>query len=180
MIQQLSDFLRGTIKRDDQQMIALEEELTHLNLYLEIEKVRFGYRLQTKIDHDEALLHLKLPSMLLQPVVENAIKFGLYDTIGEVVILISASSKDGMLEISVQNPFDEATASPVKGTGFGLASVRRRLFLLFGRNDLLDTRQEAGQFTSTIKIPIEGVITPTTTRENADTEKPPLSAANSN
>ena len=174
MIQQLSDFLRGTLKKEAQQSTTLEEELQYLQLYLEIEKVRFGYRLQTRIDHDEALLGLKLPSMLLQPVVENAIKFGLYDTIGEVVIYITAGCKNGMLEISVQNPFDEATASPVKGTGFGLASVRRRLFLLFGRNDLLDIHQEDSRFTTTIKIPTEGCVPATAAEENSGTEKRPL------
>ncbi len=153
MIQQLSDFLRGTLKKEDQQTTTFAEELQHLNLYLDIEKVRFGYRLQTSINHEESVLQMKLPAMLLQPIVENAIKFGLYDTIGEVVILITAIDNDGTLEIAVQNPFDEITASPVKGTGFGLSSVRRRLFLLFGRNDLLEVEQQSGQFITRIKIP---------------------------
>ena len=76
MIQQLSDFLRGTLKKDDQQWSTLEEEIQYLRLYLDIEKVRFGYRLQTEIIYADEVLLLKLPSLLLQPVVENAIKFG--------------------------------------------------------------------------------------------------------
>ena len=75
MIQLLSDFLRGTLKKEDEQTIKLKDEIAHLNLYLEIEKVRFGYRLKTKVDVDENCADLKLPSLLLQPVVENAIKF---------------------------------------------------------------------------------------------------------
>lgn len=153
MIQQLSDFLRGTLKKEQQQWTSFEEELQYLQLYLEIEKVRFGYRLQTNIRHDEEALQMKLPSMLLQPLVENAIKFGLYDTIGEVTILISAINNSGMLQISVQNPFDESTAAPVKGTGFGLASINRRLFLLFSRQDLLQIKKEPYQFIATISIP---------------------------
>ena len=87
MIHQLSDFLRGTLKKDDDQLqVTLNDELQHLNLYLEIEKVRFGHRLQTEISCDERSGSAKLPSMLLQPIVENAIKFGLYDTTGEVVV----------------------------------------------------------------------------------------------
>ena len=154
MIQQLSDFLRGTLKKEDQQNTSFEEELQYLQLYLDIEKVRFGYRLQTRITYDEETLQMQLPSMLLQPLVENAIKFGLYDTIGETVILVHAKKNEGgMLEVEVQNPFDESTASAVKGTGFGLASIRRRLFLLFGRHDLLQTKNEAQQFISIIRIP---------------------------
>jgi two-component system, LytTR family, sensor kinase len=153
MIQQLSDFLRGTLRNEDQQWISLEEDLQYLHLYLDIEKVRFGYRLQSAFDCDEAALKMKLPTMLLQPLVENAIKFGLYDTIGEVAILLRAKNNNGMLEVSVQNPYDESTAMPVKGNGFGLASVKRRLFLLFGRQDLLEIKKEEQQFIVTVKIP---------------------------
>jgi two-component system LytT family sensor kinase len=79
MIHQLSDFLRGTLKKDDQLLVPLNDELTHLNLYLDIEKVRFGHRLQTEVSCDERASAALLPSMLLQPIVENAIKFGLYE-----------------------------------------------------------------------------------------------------
>ena len=88
MINQLSEFLRGTLKKDEKQWNTLEEEMQYLELYLEIEKVRFGYRLQTNILCEEEALKLELPAMLLQPVVENAIKFGLYDTTGEVLIKV--------------------------------------------------------------------------------------------
>lgn len=153
MIQQLSEFLRGTLKKEDQRFTTYEEELQYLQLYLEIEKVRFGYRLQTKTENEDDVLQMKLPSLLLQPLVENAIKFGLYDTIGEVEIVISAKKRQGMLEISVENPFDEATAAPVKGTGFGLSSIGRRLFLLFGRQDLLHATKVGSKFITRITIP---------------------------
>jgi two-component system LytT family sensor kinase len=153
MIQQLSDFLRGTLKKDEQQWNTLEEELQYLQLYLDIEKVRFGYRLQTSINLEENVQQMKLPSMLLQPIVENAIKFGLYDTIGEVVILIEAKNSNGNLEVTVQNPFDAETAQPLQGTGFGLSSIQRRLFLLFARQDLVETRTVEGNFITKIVIP---------------------------
>lgn len=153
MIQQLSDFLRGTLRRDEQQWCSLQEELEYLQLYLDIEKVRFGYRLQTNIQCDETSLQMRLPSLLLQPIVENAIKFGLYDTVGEVTISIFAGKKNEMLEVVVQNPFDEETAQPLQGTGFGLASIKRRLFLLFARNDLLQTTGKDNQFITTLVIP---------------------------
>jgi two-component system, LytTR family, sensor kinase len=153
MIQELSDFLRGTIKKDDQQYVNLEEELRHLNLYLEIEKVRFGHRLKTEIEQDEQTNKMLLPSLLLQPLVENAIKFGLYDTIGEITIRLEAKGIDNHLYILIQNPFDPETSRPKSGTGFGLNSVQRRLYLLYGRNDLLSTKQHENIFTTELKIP---------------------------
>ena len=151
MIQQLSDFLRGTLKKEQSEWVVLEEELQHLQLYLEIEKVRFGHRLNAIIQNETK--GLKLPVMLLQPVVENAIKFGLYDTTGEITIGIEATNEKGYLVLQVKNPFDPETSIPKKGTGFGLSSVQRRLYLLFARNDLLQTTTVDSLFITTIKIP---------------------------
>ena len=153
MIQQLSDFLRGTLKKDDHQLVTLRDELQHLELYLEIEKVRFGHRLKTLISSDESSLSMFLPSLLLQPIVENAIKFGLYDTTEDITINIQTKVEGNDLIIEVTNPFDPETASPNKGTGFGLNSVQRRLYLLFSRSDLLQTHSERNIFTTAVKIP---------------------------
>jgi LytS/YehU family sensor histidine kinase len=153
MIQQLSDFLRGTLKKEDQQWVLLGEEFQYLELYLEIEKVRFGHRLSAIISSEPACIDRKLPPMLLQPIVENAIKFGLYDTLEDITIHVKASVKGNLMEVSVENPFDPETAYPKEGTGFGLSSVNRRLFLLFGRADLLETRVNGNLYTTTIKIP---------------------------
>ncbi len=153
MIQQLSDFLRGTLRKNEQQWNTLEEELNYLRLYLDIEKVRFGHRLNTEIIYSDESLGLKIPALLLQPVVENAIKFGLYDTTGEVLIRLEAFEEIGNLKIVVQNPFDPETSQPLKGTGFGLSSIQRRLFLLFARHDLMSTKKENDLFTTMVLIP---------------------------
>lgn len=153
MIEQLSDFLRGTVKKESNQLVPLRDEFNHLQLYLDIEKVRFGHRLTTEVKADEAALEMKLPSLLLQPVLENAIKFGLYDTIGDVVISVNAKADGNSLLIEVKNPFDPASAVPKAGTGFGLNSIQRRLSLLFYRGDLLSTQQNENTFTTSIKIP---------------------------
>ncbi len=154
MIQQLADFLRGTLKKESQQWTTFEEEITYLTLYLDIEKVRFGYRLQTSMQCEEdSVLKLELPGMLLQPIVENAIKFGLYDTLGEVTIYIVAKKINNLLQVSVQNPFDDTAPNRIAGTGFGLTSVKRRLYLLFGRHDLLQIKNENNLFITTISIP---------------------------
>ena len=153
MVQQLSDFLRGTIKKEETQWVTLQEELQYLQLYLDIEKVRFGNRLATEIEIDEDTQLLKLPALLLQPVVENAIKFGLYDTTGDTVIRLYAALEENNLVIRVLNPFDPETSSPQQGTGFGLKSIQRRLYLLFARTDLLTTNAKENIFTTIVKIP---------------------------
>jgi two-component system LytT family sensor kinase len=140
-------------KKDEHQLNTFAEELQYLRLYLDIEKVRFGHRLQTEISYNEETLNLKLPALLLQPVVENAIKFGLYDTTGEVLIKLEAAIDQNELKVVVQNPFDAETAQPVMGTGFGLSSIQRRLFLLYARSDLVKTKRENEQFITTIRIP---------------------------
>lgn len=153
MVQQLSDFLRGTIKKEEHQWVTLKEELQYLQLYLDIEKVRFGHRLITKIECDEETEKSKLPALLIQPIMENAIKFGLYDTVDDIEISLKAKIENKDLVVSVQNPFDPETAMPKQGTGFGLQSVKRRLYLLFARHDLLITEVKENIFTTTIKIP---------------------------
>ncbi|MGJ7030499.1 sensor histidine kinase [Niabella hirudinis] len=153
MVQQLSDFLRGTLKKEESQMISLTEEINYLNLYLEIEKVRFGNRLMTSIAIAEETKELLLPTLLLQPVVENAIKFGLYDTIGETLITIESTREQNELCIRVTNPFDPDTSMPKTGTGFGLSSIKRRLYLLYGRNDLLSTETKDNIYYTIVKIP---------------------------
>jgi sensor histidine kinase YesM len=152
MIQQLSDFLRGTLKKDEEKTVHLSEELKQLELYLQIEKVRFGHRLQVRVSCAEDSAQLSIPPLLLQPIVENAIKFGLYGTTGQVDILVEAETQKDHLVVRVTNPFDESTRVNT-GTGFGLSSISRRLFLLYGRNDLLHTQQKESIFISTLKIP---------------------------
>ena len=152
MIQQLSDFLRGTLRKDDQQLVSLEEELRLLQLYMDIEKVRFSHRLSTPVEVNDDCLPLQLPPLLLQPIVENAIKFGLYDTTEAVTIRVQVKKEDRLLLIRVENPFDPQTAKP-KGAGFGLESVSRRLFLIYGRNDLLSVQQDGSSFITLLKIP---------------------------
>jgi LytS/YehU family sensor histidine kinase len=92
--------------------------------------------------------------MIIQPLVENAIKHGLYNVTDQVEIKIKCHSNDGQLLIQITNPFDtEEKSKPKKGTGFGLSSIQRRLYLLYGRNDLLETQIQDNIFISTLKIP---------------------------
>jgi two-component system LytT family sensor kinase len=152
MVQQLSDFLRTTIRRADEQWISFSEELNYLELYLSIEKIRFGHRLEVNIERDELSLNWKIPTLLLQPLVENAIKFGLYGTTGKVVISIDAFVNNDLLALKVSNPFDP-DMQPSKGSGFGLSGLKRRLYLLFAQNDLIETKADNNIFVVVLKIP---------------------------
>lgn len=152
MVEQLSDFLRSTMRRDEQQLISLREELESLRLYLDIEQVRFGHRLKVEMECDEKLLERKIPPLILQPVLENAIKYGLYGITGDVVIGLSCREAGNLLLISITNPFNPED-QPRSGTGFGLKSVQRRLYLLFARTDLLVVKAENNKFTVELKIP---------------------------
>lgn len=152
MVLQLSEFLRGTIRKDSARWVALEEELSYLYLYLDIEKVRFGHRLEVDFSLSGEAKRMKLPQLLIQPLLENAIKYGLYGVTEEVLIQFSATKKQNYLHISISNPFDPEASAP-KGTGFGVSSIERRLFLLFGRKDLLETNQQNSTFTVNLKIP---------------------------
>jgi two-component system LytT family sensor kinase len=153
MVQQLSDFLRTTMRKEEQQWVKLEDEIHSLQLYLTIEKVRFGHRLHTELELDVDAWKMQLPALLLQPLVENAIKFGLYDTTEESRIHLRAKAETDRLVITVENPFDPSTAAAQKGTGFGLSSVQRRLYLMFGRHDLLQTTAKENIFSTTVIIP---------------------------
>lgn len=153
MVLQLSDFLRGMLRKDEMKTIPFDEELQYIRLYLEIEKVRFGHRLQTEISCTDEALSATVPPLILQPVVENAIKFGLYDTTDEVLIKLTSTLSGKLLKIIIQNPFDPEMSYPAKGTGFGITSIRRRLFLIFSRTDLVQTRTEKNVYFTEILIP---------------------------
>ena len=152
MIQKLSDFLRGSIKKVDEEFILFQDEVNHLNLYLALEKIRFGKRLKTKLKIEEDSLKSTIPPLILQPLIENAIKFGIYGTLGDVTIYLKSRVSENYLHLSIVNPFDE-DAQPPTGTGFGLKSVKRRLFLLYGRNDLVLTQKRKDIFLTSLKIP---------------------------
>jgi two-component system, LytTR family, sensor kinase len=151
MVGKLSDFLRSSVKRESEDTLPVNEELRYIQSYLAIESVRFGDRLQVEFEKkftDDATI----PPFLLQPILENAIKFGLYGKTGAVRITISIVLEGPMLTITIVNPFD-ADIQPPKGTGFGLEGIQRRLYLLYARTDLLETNNDNQHFTTILKIP---------------------------
>lgn len=155
MVLLLSDFLRGTLRTEGQSWISLADEIKYLSMYFDIERVRFGHRLLVDLQVEEGVEQLKIPPLLVQPLVENAIKYGLYGTLGEVKISLRFQKEGNYLQVIVENPFDGQASVPA-GTGFGLSSVERRLFLIFGRTDLLQKIAAQGIFRVHLKIPVSG------------------------
>ena len=139
MIARLSDLLRRVLERSDQQEISLGEEMDMLGRYLDIQKMRFSDRLQVAVDVPQELLATRVPSLILQPMIENAIQHGIGRRVEGGAIEIGASRLDGLLTIRVRNdgPSLPADWEQVQ-RGIGISNVRRRLQSLYGKRCVLD------------------------------------------
>jgi two-component system, LytTR family, sensor histidine kinase AlgZ len=135
----LSDFLRRSLRLQERPTVPLSEELDLLRAYLAIEQIRFGARLQVAWDLGPDTESLLVPTLLLQPLVENAIKHGIASLPEGGTVRIGALSEAGTLSLRVENPVD-ADVPPPQGLGLGLRQVRSRLQLRFGTR----CRVEAG------------------------------------
>jgi hypothetical protein len=154
MVIRLSEFMRYALSKKDEQPVSLRSELENLRLYFEIEKVRFGDRLSTEEDIQEKCLDVKIPVMLLQPIYENAIKHGVYESTERVSIKTTISCNSEFVEVIVSNNYDPSPSS-VKGTGTGLINVSRRLELVYGKRASIKTVKENGIYTVSLFIPTE-------------------------
>ncbi|MCU4177022.1 sensor histidine kinase [Carboxylicivirga sp. N1Y90] len=157
MINKLSDFLRYSLKKNENALLPLRDELKNMSRYMEIEKVRFGDRLQCEAEVPKECKDLLVPVLILQPLYENAVKYGVHESIEPVTVRTFCRCLDGELEISVINNFDKDAIAAKKGTGVGLNNVKERLFLLYNRKDLVSHHQENGHFEVTLRIPQKNV-----------------------
>jgi two-component system, LytTR family, sensor kinase len=154
MVVKLSDFMRYALSRKDEQPVSFRSELDNIRLYLDIEKVRFGDRLFTEEHIEGVTLDVKIPMMLLQPLYENAVKHGVYESTGSVSIITTARVSDGMLAITISNSYENGVSS-VKGTGTGLLNVSRRLELTYGNKASVRTEKKEGLFIVNLYMPAE-------------------------
>ena len=155
MVIKLSDFMRYALSKKDEQPVSLRSELENLRLYLEIEKVRFGDRLSTEENIDAECLDVKMPVMILQPLYENAIKHGVYESTERVNIRTSVKCRNGFLEIVISNNYDQTVTTPSKGTGTGLMNVSKRLDIFYSKRASMKTTKENGIYTVSLFIPTE-------------------------
>jgi two-component system LytT family sensor kinase len=133
MIAGLSDFLRHVVQDSDCQQVTLREELDFARKYLDIQKVRFAERLTVSLNVPEELLPAQVPSLILQPMVENAVKHGIAKRIQGGAIRIAASRSNGRLTLSVYNDGPTLAAGWEKThSGIGISNVRTRLQGLYG------------------------------------------------
>jgi two-component system, LytTR family, sensor kinase len=159
MVTRLSSFLRHSLDNDPMKMVTLEQEIAALLLYLDIEKVRFEERLNLKLDIEDAAQHALIPSLLLQPLVENAIKYGIAraEDGGTLRIAARVFAGDLLLQLSDDGPGVELVDGEIPGAnGVGLRNTRERLAELYGERHAFHlSRSDPHGLTVDIRVPYE-------------------------
>ncbi|HEV7682058.1 MAG TPA: histidine kinase [Pyrinomonadaceae bacterium] len=165
MITRLGDFLRLTLENSGSQEVTLQQEMEFLRCYLEIERIRFQNRLVTRMDLGDHILGAKVPNLILQPIVENAIRHGIAPRSTPGLLAIEATQRNGRLRIQVR---DNGPGLPEPGAsghqfkkGLGLANTESRLKRLYGADHLFDLSNDpAGGLIVTLEIPFhkDGLI----------------------
>ena len=152
MIQNLSRFYRTSLAGDPTADVTLAEEVHLQRLYLEVEGVRFPHRLRTEFDIPDALADICVPGLILQPLVENAVKHGVSTTRDPVTITIRAEQVQGQLRLTVEN---DGNGTPRNGgTGIGLVNVRDRLTARFGDDANMTAEARDRGYCVTLTMPI--------------------------
>ncbi len=152
MVIRLSDLLRYSLKQSSQSLVTISDEISNCIKYLDIEKVRFGKRLNYTINAKEEVMSFQVPAMILQPLFENAIKHGIASTSEPGEIIANFERSNAGLKISIQNTVSTENQS-LKGTGVGIANIARRLSLLYGMNDLISTKNLGNSYVVEVSIP---------------------------
>ncbi len=159
MVTRLSHFLRYSLDNDPMAKVTLAQEIEAMRLYLDIEKVRFAERLRLSFDIESQAERALIPSLLLQPLVENAIKYAIAQSVNGGAICISARVFAGelLLEVADDGPgMDTAVQPKHKRNGVGLANTRERLHELYGENQSFAlSKTEPHGLTINIRIPLE-------------------------
>jgi sensor histidine kinase YesM len=164
MIARLSDLFRLTLENRDKMIMPLKEELDVARLYLEIEKIRFGDRLKTIEDIEPALLSLAFPAMVLQPLLENAVKHGISGKRGCGTIRLTIKKTKNEIHCNVYNTYQKKYQQRQSMTinGTGLSNINQRLNLLYKDNySLVIDDSISGLFRITVTIPVmfnEGIV----------------------
>jgi LytS/YehU family sensor histidine kinase len=156
MTLQLSDFLRRSLGMDAQRKVALIEEIALVRAFLAIEQVRFGPRLRFEDAIGQGAGECLLPPMLLQPLVENAVKHGIGNRLDGGTVRIAAERAGSLLRIRVENDADEDDAlQPAAGCGIGLANVRQRLLATYAHEASVHWARFGARFRVDIALPVE-------------------------
>jgi len=159
MCQLLGDFLRSSLALGARDRVAFAEELALAERYLAIEQVRFGARLAVEKQIEPGAERCLVPPLLIQPLIENAVKHGVADRVEGGTVRIAARRHGPALEIAIENPRDPE-APPRRGGGLGLENVRRRLVALDPRGAGLEAVREPERFRVLLRLPAIEDATP--------------------
>lgn len=151
----LSEFLRSTLNLGERESIPLKEELTLARTYLEVEQIRFGKRLAVEQDIDEGCGGCVVPALIVQPLVENAIKHGISGMLEGGTVTLQVRCNDGILRVRVSNPFDPESPSE-KRNGIGLSNIRQRLAARYGDAARLVVDSSGDVYRAEIWLPCAG------------------------
>lgn len=152
MVINLSSFMRYSLQHSREETVSLKDELDHIKLYLGIEKIRFGKKLNPVFEVEDACLEARIPNMILQPLFENAIKYGVYEAIEPVSIIMRCQPGNQNVLISIENEYDHGTMKH-KGEGIGLKNIRQRLELIYGNPNLLRITDLGSSFKVELLLP---------------------------
>jgi two-component system sensor histidine kinase AlgZ len=150
----LSDFLRKTLGLGERESITWREELELARTYLEVEQVRFGARLKVEMQVDDECADCQVPPLVLQPLIENAIKHGIATMVEGGTVRLEGRVEDGRLAVRVENSFDPDAPSP-RRHGLGLRNVRSRLQTRFGDAARLNLAAEHDRFSAEMVFPCQ-------------------------
>jgi signal transduction histidine kinase len=154
MCVRLSGFLRGTLALAGRESIPLREELALARGYLHVEQVRFGPRLRVEEEIEPLCEDCAVPALLLQPLVENAVKHGIAGLVEGGSIRLAARRSGASVSITVENAFDPETPAP-HNLGLGLAHVRRRLQVRYGEDAAFQAGPSDGVYRVVLRLPCE-------------------------
>lgn len=152
MVINLSSFLRYMLSSSKTQLVKLSEELKAVELYLGIEQIRFGEKLNVRVDCSENSQDLKVPQLILQPLIENAIKYGVYESTDKNNIDITCSQRKEFLIVEISNDI-ELGGVPAKGQGIGLKNVKSRLELVYNNPELIEIDKSETKFRVKLSLP---------------------------
>ncbi len=152
MIIELSDFFRYSLKHTSKDIVRLEEELENIEYYLDIEKIRFGKKIIIENAIDDACMDWEIPAMSLQPLYENAIKYGVSERSEATPITTRIYKETGSLYINIRNKKSELPIQK-KGSGLGLRNIAERLELIYQERNLLEVAEDTEFFEVRMRVP---------------------------
>ena len=152
MVINLSTFMRYSLMHNEKEMVSFSRELENIKLYLSIEKVRFGKKLNAEFEIDAHCMEAEIPNMILQPLYENAIKYGVYETTDQVTIKTSCICDGNILKITIVNDYESNTIKR-RGEGIGLRNIKKRMEIIYNNPDLMKVTDHKTSFEVQLIIP---------------------------